>query len=145
MNACTAVLALFVASLAPGVARAQAPVDSLALARQYTMWLYAGEADSLIAHSTDETRNQEGARDGFLQLSKMIADRAGSELEVSEETWKLRNGDCQYWRTAQFSAVEEPILIRWVLDPQGRIDGYGAGPYMQAPPVESETCAPPAG
>jgi hypothetical protein len=145
MKAWTAVLALFAASLAPGVARAQAPVDSLALARQYTTWLYAGEADSLLAHSTEETRNEEGARDRLLQLSKMISDRAGSELEVSEETWKLRNGDCQYWRTAQFSALEEPILIRWVLDRTGLIAGYGAGPYAQAPPVESETCAPPAG
>jgi len=145
MKAWTAVLALFAASLAPGVARAQAPVDSLALARQYTTWLYAGEADSLLAHSTEETRNEEGARDRLFQLSKMISDRAGSELEVSEETWKLRNGDCQYWRTAQFSAIEEPLLIRWVLDSQGRIAGFGAGPYTQAPPVESETCAPPAG
>lgn len=140
-----AILTLCAAPLVPSAARAQAPVDSLALARQYTLWLYAGEADSLLAHSTDETRNEEGARDRFLQLSKLIADRAGSELEVSEETWKLRNGDCQYWRTAQFSAVDEPLLIRWVLDPQGRIDGYGAGPYMQAPPVESETCTPPTG
>ena len=145
MKAWIAVLTLCAAPLAPSAARAQAPVDSLALARQYTTWLYAGEADSLLAHSTDETRNGEGARDGFLQLSKMIADRAGSELEVSEETWKLRNGDCQYWRTAQFSAVEDPILIRWVLDRAGLIAGYGAGPYAQAPPVESETCAPPAG
>ncbi len=64
---------------------------------------------------------------------------------MSEETWKLRNGDCQYWRTAQFSAVDEPLLIRWVLDRTGRIAGFGAGPYTQAPPVESETCAPPAG
>lgn len=140
-----AVFVLCAGSLTPSAARAQAPVDSLALARQYTTWLYAGEADSLVAHSTDETRNEEGARDRFLQLSKLIADRAGFELEVSEETWKLRNGDCQYWRTAQFSATEEPLLIRWVLNPEGRIDGFGAGPYAQAPPVESETCTPPAG
>ena len=145
MKAWITVLALCATSLAPSAARAQAPVDSLALARQYTLWLYTAEADSLLAHSTDETRNEEGARDRFLQLSKLIADRAGFELEVSEETWKLRNGDCQYWRTAQFSAVDEPLLIRWVLDPQGRIAGFGAGPYAQAPPVESETCTPPAG
>ncbi|HET6616757.1 MAG TPA: hypothetical protein VFH69_02990, partial [Gemmatimonadota bacterium] len=60
-----------------------------------------------------------------------------------EETWKLRNGECQYWRTSQFSVMDEPLLIRWVLDPQGRIEGLGAGPLTQAPEVESETCAPP--
>lgn len=145
MKAWLAALALCAASLAPAPGRAQTPVDSLALARQYTTWLYAGEADSLLAHSSDENRNEEGARDRYVEMSQLIAQRAGFELEVSEETWKLRNGDCQYWRTAQFSAMEEPLLIRWVLDPQGRIAGFGAGPYAQAPPVESETCTPPAG
>jgi len=140
-----AALAFCGAILAPGAARAQAPVDSLALARQYTMWLYAGEADSLIAHSVEETRNEAGARDRYVQMSQLIAQRAGFELEVSEETWKLRNGDCQYWRTAQFSAMEEPLLIRWVLDRQGLIAGFGAGPYAEAPPVESESCATPVG
>jgi hypothetical protein len=144
MKAWLTVLVLCAAPLAPAAAIAQTPVDSLALARQYTTWLYAGEADSLVAHSTEETRNQEGAADKYLQMTQLIAQRAGTELEVSEETWKLRNGDCQYWRVAQFSAMEEPLLVRWVLDREGRIDGFGAGPYTQAPPVESETCAPPA-
>ena len=140
------ILALGAAALAPVSAHAQeAGVDSLALARQYTQWLYAGETDSLLAHSTGETRVDDPEGDDFTRLSKMIADHAGFELEVSDETWKLRNGDCQYWRTAQFSATEEPILIRWVLDPQGRIEGVGAGPWTQAPPVEAETCGGSAG
>ena len=127
----------------PVAARAQdAPVDSLALARQYTQWLYAGEVDSLLAHSTEETRAQMTENGAFSRLSDMIAQNAGFELEVSEETWKLRNGDCQYWRTAQFSEIEEPILLRWVLDPEGKIEGIGAGPLTQAPVVESETCGP---
>lgn len=130
------------AALSPAQALAQdAPVDSLALARQYTQWLYAGEADSLLAHSSDETQKETGAKDRFTSMSGMIAERAGFELEVSEETWKLRNGDCQYWRTAQFSAMEEPLLVRWVLDSLGRIEGYGVGPFTQAPEVESETCS----
>jgi len=134
-------LAIGAAALAPAQALAQdAPVDSLALARQYTQWLYAGEADSLLAHSSEETREEQGAAADFTRVSEMIAQRAGFELEVSEETWKLRNGDCQYWRTAQFSTMDEPVLIRWVLDPQGRIEGFGAGPLGQAPEVESETC-----
>jgi len=136
-------LSIAAASLAPASTFAQeAPVDSLALARQYTEWLYTGEADSLLAHSTEETRTEMGANGDFTRISQMIAERAGFELEVSEETWKLRNGDCQYWRTAQFSAMDEPLLIRWVLDPLGRIAGLGAGPFTQAPEVESETCVP---
>jgi len=143
MKRLSMILALATLFGVPAGSRAQeAAVDSLGLARQYTQWLYAGEADSLLAHSTDETRAEMTESGAFTSLSQMIAERAGFELEVSEETWKLRNGDCQYWRTAQFSAMEEPLLLRWVLDPRGRIEGIGAGPLMQAPEVESETCGP---
>jgi hypothetical protein len=130
------------AGLAPGAATAQvASVDSLALARQYTDWLLLGQADSLVAHSVEGT----STREEYTDLSRLIAERAGFELEVSEETWKLRNGDCQYWRTSQFSAIDEPLLIRWVVDREGRIAGIGAGPLSQAPEVESETCGEPTG
>ena len=140
MSRRTILLAL-AAALLPAVARAQeTPVDSLALARQYTTWLFAGDVDSLLAHSTEEM----AAKGDYASLGQMIAERAGVEIEVSEETWKMRNGECQYWRTSQFSSIEEPILIRWVLDPKGRISGLGAGPYTQAPPVAAETCGPPA-
>jgi len=136
-------VAVTVACGIPIAARGQdAPVDSLALARQYTQWLYAGEVDSLLAHSTDEVRAEMTESGGFSRYAQTIGERAGFELEVSEETWKLRNGDCQYWRTAQFSQMEEPLLLRWVLDPRGRIEGIGAGPLTQAPEVESETCGP---
>lgn len=139
-----ALLTIVLSLGAVGGARAQeSTVDSLALARQYTGWLYAGQVDSLLAHSTDATREDEAEAPGFARYSQMIAERAGFEIEVLEETWKLRNGDCQYWRTAAFSAISEPLLIRWVLDPAGRIEGIGLGPLSQAPPVEAETCGSP--
>ena len=126
---------------AVGAARAQeAPVDSLALARQYTTWLYAAEVDSLLAHSTDEFREEEAQDPSFARMSGLIAERAGFEVTVVEETWKLRNGKCQYWRTAEFTNAPEPLLIRWVIDAKGRIEGIGGGPLSQAPPVEAETC-----
>lgn len=128
----------FVAWVAP--APAQEAPDTLALARQYTMWLYAGEADSVSAHATEEARNGFATPDQVHRMSDMIMTRAGIEIEVVEETWKLRNGDCQYWRVARFSDLPEPLLIRWVLDPAGRIAGAGIGPLSQAPPVEQEHC-----
>ena len=128
----------------PFSARAQeAPVDSLALARQYTMWLYAGEADSLLAHSNDKMREAQAEEGSYAQIAALIAEHAGTEIAAVEETWKMRNGRCQYWRTAYFSAIPDEILIRWVIDPDGRIEGLGAGPRSQAPPVEAETCAAP--
>lgn len=122
--------------VAAGPARAQdAPVDSLTLARQYTAWLFAGQVDSLLAHGSDPTDAPDYGR--YVEL---LSRRAGFEVEVLEETWKLRNGDCQYWRAARVSKMEEPLLLRWVLDRQGRITGIGMGPLSQAPPVERESC-----
>jgi len=118
-------------------------VDSLALVRQYTQWLYAGEADSLVARSTDGARESFATPEEFTRFTRMIANRAGLETDVIEETWKLRNGACQYWRTADFTDIGEPMLVRWVLDEEGRIAGFGLGPATQAPSVDAETCAPP--
>lgn len=135
------ILVVVLISILPRPATAQdTAVDSLALARQYSDWLYAGEADSLFGHTTDEARAELTA-ERYARTSELIAQRAGFEIDM-EETWKLRNGDCQYWRTATFSAMEEPFLLRWVLDSAGRISGLGLGPYSQAPPVEAETCGP---
>lgn len=70
-------------SLSAGAARAQeSTVDSLALARQYTMWLYVGEVDSLLAHSTDEFREKHAQEPSFTIMSRLIAERAGFETEV---------------------------------------------------------------
>lgn len=132
--------------LAPGLAAAQTEataVDSLALARRYTQWLYAGEADSLVAHSSETARESFATPERFSRYSEMLAQRAGLETDEVEETWKLRNGECQYWRIARFTDLDEYMLVRWVLDADGRITGLGLGPFSQAPPVEAETCLAP--
>ena len=129
----------------PGLASAQtrAPeVDSLALARQYTRWLYAGEADSLVAHSSESARESFATVEQYSRYTDLIGRRAGFETDEVEEVWKLRNGECQYWRIARFTDLPELFLLRWVLDDEGRISGIGAGPLSQAPPVEAETCRP---
>jgi hypothetical protein len=117
-------------------ATAQAAPDSLALARQYTQWLYAGMADSLVAHMSADAATEPDPRAAWMQRSQMIADRAGLEMQVVEETWKKRNGRWQYWRTARFSGMDEPVLVRWVLNAKGEIDGIGLGPLSQAPPTD---------
>lgn len=128
--------------LGPLSLRAQTaePSDSLALARQFTTWLYEGEADSLVAHSTEKAKEGFSTVDQWKQYQSTLLTQAGHEIEVVEETWKLRNGDCQYWRVAAFSEMDGLILLRWVLDEEGRIAGVGLGPEMQAPPVDSEHC-----
>ena len=130
-----AVLAIALAVF-PTQAEAQAdvPADSLALARQWTMWFYMGEADSLVAYySGDDDPAERRAR--YAEFSEMVAERGGFETEVIEETWKQRNGQTQYWRTAKFSEIDEPILIRWVYS-EGKHLGMGIGPLSQAPPTD---------
>jgi len=135
--------ALVLGSFGGLTAQSTAPVDSLALARQYTQWLYAGEADSLVAHSTDRAKTGFASREGWIQSSDRIHALAGIELAVIEETWKLRNGACQYYRRATFSNTEQEILVRWILTKDGLISGLGLGPAMQAPPFDREDCGPP--
>jgi len=105
-----ACVALFLA-LVPGAARAQdpAPVDSLSLARQYTQWLYTGQADSLLAHSSAWALERYATLEEWGRRSDRIADGLGWEMSVLDEAWKLVNGRCQYWRTAQFSSFPQPF------------------------------------
>ncbi len=135
-------IAIAVLALAAPAAAQESPVDSLALARQYSAWLWAGEADSLLAHSAGDMRTRYAEPPGYAAVTEMLATRAGTETAVEEETWKLRNGDCQYWRTARVTGMEGLFLMRWILDPSGRITGMGLGPAAQAPPVDAETCGP---
>ena len=116
---------------APG--RTQAP-DSLSLARQYTQWFYQGEMDSLVEHWADMTPPSPAElhkRRDFLEV------KAGTEVEVIEEKFVKRKGQTQYWRTARFSGHQEPILIRWVLDPQGWLAGMGMSPLSAAPEIDA--------
>jgi hypothetical protein len=134
----TALLSL--SPLARAAAQDEAPVDSLALARQYTAWLYDAVADSLVAHSSEAARANFSTPERWAQYSATILERGGFEVEVLEETWKLRNGQCQYWRIASFSGADEPLLVRWVLNEEGQIVAIGLGSASQPPMVESETC-----
>ena len=126
------------ALLLPAALQAQAtatPIDSLALGRQYTQWFYTGMADSLIAHMPAEDRAQMTTEQILNQLDMLTA-RAGNELEVIEEKFIKRNGHTQYWRTAKFDNMSEPLLLRWVILPGGEIGGIGMGPLSQAPPID---------
>lgn len=133
---------LFLVPFAAGPALGQepAPVDSLALARQYTLWLYDGQGDSLVAHSSQDARNGFSTAEAWRDRSSQIAEALGFEVGVHEETWKRRNGRCEYWRTVSFSNIVEWVLIRWRLNALGEIVGANIGPAAMAPSVESETC-----
>lgn len=127
-------------ALPPGAAAAQdAPPaprpDSLALARRYSAWFNGGQYDSLFAHTADGARQNLSA-EWWRQRGDEMALRLGTEVEVIEERFRMRNGRPQYWRTARYSDFAEPFLLRFVLDAEGKIDGVGTGPLSSAPPTD---------
>ena len=129
--------AALVVAASPLVAQdAPARPDSLALGRKYVGWLYETQVDSLWAHTSAEMRENLGSPDWWRQRADEIALRAGSETEVIEERFRMRNGRPQYWRTARFSDFDQPLLIRFVIDDAGLIAGLGMGPASQAPPTD---------
>ena len=121
---------------APAATAAPQKPDSLALARQYTVWFYTGEVDSLIAHHPLDAQRDSTLRQRLNQQVEQLALRAGVETGVIEEKFVKRNRRTQYWRTAHFSNFSEPILVRWVMNPDGTIGGMGLGPLSQAPPID---------
>jgi hypothetical protein len=116
---------------APGAAPA---VDSLARARQYTEWFYQGRMDSLVEHWATMTPPSPAELD---RRRSFLESRVGTEVEVLDEKFVKRRGRTQYWRTARFSRYQEPMLIRWVLDPQGWLAGMGMGPLSEAPEIDA--------
>jgi hypothetical protein len=114
------------------------PADSMELARAFTRWFYTAQTDSLIAHTAPGGRSADQTKADILGNLAQLTSRAGHELWVVEEKFITRNGRRQYWRTAKFSDFDEPILVRFVMDEQGRITGFGLSPKSQAPPIDPQ-------
>lgn len=123
----------------PAVAQTAAPTlpdaqTLLALGRQYTLWFYTAEADSLFAHMTEESQEAVKGVEGIRQESASFVMRAGGEVELLEDKMTLRRGYPQYWREARFDGyTDEPLVIRWVFDSTGKIAGVGLNPKSRAP------------
>ena len=119
----------------PAAAKAGA-IDSLALARKYTAWFYAGEMDSVLAHHSAEGR-AELTKEKLQERLMEVTSRAGAEDSLIEEKFIKRNGQTQYWRTAKFTTyAEEPLVLRLVILPTGEIGGMGFNPLSRTPPID---------
>ena len=122
------------AAAAPLSAQIAAPMDSLELGRKATDWFYLGQTDSLWEHVSDTT--DWNSRSDFATRTKgMLQDlveRAGFEDSLISEEFVKRNGQTQYWRTARFQSIDEPVMLRWVVV-GGRIGGIGMNLAKDAP------------
>ena len=115
-------------------AQSAAPMDSLELGRKATDWFYVGQTDSLWNHL--DGAGKWGSQSEFAArmkgLLQDLVERAGFEDSLISEEFVKRNGQTQYWRTARFQSIDEPVMLRWVIV-GGRIGGIGMNLAKDAP------------
>ena len=128
------------AQAAPSAATRPRPAqllpDSLERARKFTAWLYTNQTDSLFAYMDSASQHDLKVPKAYEETVAELAMLAGVEEQLIGERWVTRNGKRQYWRTAKFSGIGEPFLVRWVIVAPGIIGGLGLGPASQAPPID---------
>ena len=131
-------LATVILALASLPAHAQRlPADSLEAARRYARWFINGQTDSLITAMAPGTLEALGGRDRVAATQNELASRGGAEAAVIEERFVWRLGKRQYWRTVQMTAQEGHLVIRLVLDHDGKFGGYGISSAGNTPPTDS--------
>lgn len=113
---------------------AQLPADSLVRARNFIVWLYSAQADSMWAHLGSDAQKQVGSAKELEEVSLDLAVHSGVEEQLLGERWVMRLGKRQYWRTARFSNSPEPLLIRLVMTPAGEIPGWATRDVASNPP-----------
>jgi len=131
------------ASATTGATAATAPAptvhpkvgDEMELGRKYTQWFYTAQFDSLYAHMSEDARKEMGSASAMAEGLDQLTAQAGEETSVVSEKVVMRKGNPQYWRTANFSMMGEPLIIRWVIV-NGEIWGIGMNPASQAPPID---------
>ncbi|MBI4500256.1 MAG: hypothetical protein HY700_03755 [Gemmatimonadetes bacterium] len=129
----TAAFLLTTAVSLPVLSQQSPAPDSLALARHYTAWFYAARFDRLHAHVAEAVRERFVREDALRNMLDQLVNNGGTEVEVLEEKFILRNGRPQYWRKAKFSLASEPMVLRRVISPEGEITGFGLSPESSAP------------
>lgn len=108
----------------------------IAAGQKASEFFYAGKMDSLWAMLTPGFRADIQNQQALTDRLGLIVGRAGFETKVVQEKLKMRNGKPQYWRAADFSSLPEPLLLRWVIEPDGKVSGMGIGPLSQAPTTD---------
>ncbi|MBK8002604.1 MAG: hypothetical protein IPK12_01385 [Gemmatimonadetes bacterium] len=124
--------------VAPGTVVAQAPAAPddaalMALGKKLTVWFFEGQADSLYAHLSDGAKANAGGVEGIRQHMSDFSSRAGSEMGVLVEKMTRRNGKPQFWHEGTFSNFPDALVIRWVFNDRGEVDGVGMGPKSGTP------------
>jgi hypothetical protein len=104
------------------------------LGHTYTRWLLAGRADSLAGAARPEFLNAIGGAAGLTEQVAMLAEHAGEQTKVLADKMTRRNGKPQYWHEGEFALfTNEPLVLRFILDAEGKISGLGIAPKSRSP------------
>ena len=107
-----------------------------ALGKTYIRWMMAGRADSLATGFDPSTLEQMGGAAALRENMDKLSERAGSQTTVIADYMTRRNSYPQFWHEANFSGMDEPVVIRFVLDKEGKIIGTGVGPKSRTPAID---------
>jgi hypothetical protein len=104
-------------------------VRFMELGRTYTRWFLHGSIDSLADAIDIGTFLKSGGTTQLVSNSQKVSDHAGTETKVLVEKMTRRKGVLQFWHEAEFTKLDagDPLVIRWLMDPQGKIVGMGLG------------------
>lgn len=78
-----------------------------------------------------------GSRESLAGAHGQLVAQAGRLISVTEERFVWRGGNRQFWVTFATERAPEPILVRFVVRPDGLIHGFGLSLVSQAPPIDS--------
>ena len=70
--------------------------------RQITEWFFAGQTDSILAHSSPDVLDRMGGAKGLLEARDELLARVGSETKVISDKMTKRKGNPQYWRESEY-------------------------------------------
>lgn len=108
------------------------PADSARLfarGKQINDWFLAGMVDSVYTAATPDAQQKMGGPEGVQAQYERFIDRAGAPIGEVAMMMTRREGQPQFWYEARFSEFQQDLLVlRWVLDMEGRITGAGMGP-----------------
>ncbi len=126
-------LCLLLTARSSAAQTAPLPADSVELGRSWTRWFISGQVDSLWPHvlpGTGPLASKEALAAAMRQLEGQVSG-------VAEDRFLWRGRNRQFRSDLHILSLPEPLVLRWIMRPDGKIGGIGISPLSQVPPVDS--------
>ncbi len=132
--ATTAAAAPNAAPPAPVVLTAEQEARVLAKGKEALGYFMRFQADSLIAVMDPSVVQRMGGKAPMEEMFEQIQVMAGLPDKIIEQKLTRRRGKPQFWAELSYQNLkDETVIVRFIVEPDGRITGFGANPRSQAP------------